>query len=167
MLQRHWKLWAAYALLVAGALLMLLPLAWMLSAAFKPLPEVMRVPPTWWPEHPTLENFRTVFTRFPLGRYLINTAVMSGIVVASVLVTSAMAGYALARFRFRAREALFLMFLASLMIPFQVRMIPLYQMLIHFRQVNTFPGLVFPFLVDAFGIFLMRQFFLTVPLDLI
>lgn len=157
----------SYTLLTLGSAVMLLPLAWMLSAALKPLPEVMRVPPTWIPEQPTLNNFVAVFSQFPIARYLFNTLLVSTVVVASVLLTSAMAGYALAKFRFRWAQALFLLFLTSLMIPFQVRMIPMYKMMIQADLVDTYLGLVFPWLVDAFGIFLMRQFMVTIPKDYI
>ncbi|WP_448593945.1 carbohydrate ABC transporter permease [Thermoflexus hugenholtzii] len=153
--------------LLAGSVVMLLPLAWMTSSAFKPLHEVMRIPPTWIPEEPTLENFRAVFAQFPFGRYFLNSLITSSLVTLSVLITSAMAGYALARFQFPGRDVLFIMILASLMIPFQTRMIPIYQLAITLHLQDTLLGVMFPWLVDAFGIFLMRQFMLTIPSDLI
>lgn len=152
-----------YALLLLGSWLMLLPLLWMVSASFKTLYEVMQVPPVWIPKKFILDNYRQVLLQFPMIRYLFNTLFVSVIVVLSVLLTSAMAGYALTKMRFRWAQAVLVLFLSSLMIPFQVRMIPLYKMTADLKLLDTFTGVVLPWLVDAFGIFLMRQFMLTVP----
>lgn len=162
-----WSRTLIYGLLAVAAVPMALPLVWMLSSALKPLPEVMVVPPTWIPRQPTVDNFVVVFTQLPFGRYLLNSVVVAGVVVVGVVVTSSMAGYAFAKFPFRGRELLFMAMLASLMVPFQVRMIPLYLMAIKLRLVNTLAGVSFPWLFDAFGIFLMRQFMRTIPTDLI
>ncbi|WP_376790987.1 carbohydrate ABC transporter permease [Thermoflexus sp.] len=156
-----------YLVLLTGSLVMLLPLVWMTSSAFKPLHEVMLIPPTWIPEEPTLDNFRAVFAQFPFGRYFLNSLITSSLVTLSVLLTSAMAGYALAKFHFPGRDLVFILVLSSLMVPFQTRMIPLYQLAISLRLQDTLLGVMFPWLVDAFGIFLMRQFMLTIPSDLI
>jgi len=157
----------AYAFLLLGLVPMLLPFAWMLSSAFKPLPEVMQVPPTWIPRHPTWDNFTAVFRQFPFGRYLLNSLIVAAVVVGAVLLVSAVAGYAFAKFEFPGRDLIFLAMLASLMVPFQVRMIPLYLMAIRLHLVDTLTGVSFPWLFDAFGIFLMRQFMRTVPSELI
>lgn len=156
-----------YALLTLGALPMLLPFVWMLSSALKPLPEVMLIPPTWIPSHPALDNFVAIFKQLPFGRYFLNSVLVAAIVVAGVLVVSAMAGYAFSKFTFPGRDLLFIVMLASLMVPFQVRMIPLYLVSINLRLVDTLWGVAFPWLFDAFGIFLMRQFIQTIPTDLI
>lgn len=158
---------ATYLLLALGGVVMVMPLVWMVSAAFKPLGEVMAVPPTWIPREPTLDNFRQVFAQFPFGRYIWNSFLVAAAVVVSVLLTSSLAGYALAKFRFPGRHVVLVAILTSLMIPFQVRMIPLYRMMVDAGLVNTFTGLVFPWLIDAFGIFLMRQFLLTIPDELV
>ncbi len=157
----------AHAFLVAGALGMLLPLAWMLGASFKPLAEVMQVPPTWIPAEPTLDNYRQVFLQFPFARYLLNSVIVATVVVISVLLTSAWAGYSFAKFDFPGKKVLFFLILSSLMIPFQTRMIPLYKMSVHLGLVDTWAGVTFPWLVDAFGIFLLRQFVVTIPSELI
>lgn len=167
MTEPRWARTLLYLVLIIGAIPMLLPLAWMLSSAFKPLPEVMVVPPYLIPKQPTPDNFVVVFTQLPFGRYLLNSVVVAVVVVAGVVFVSSMAGYALAKFPFRGREALFMAMLASLMVPFQVRMIPLYLMAMHLHIVNTLAGMAFPWLFDAFGIFLMRQFMRTIPTDLI
>lgn len=156
-----------YLLLSLGGIAMILPLIWMVSASFKPLGEVMQIPPTWIPRQPTLDNYREVFRQFPFARYIWNSLLVAAVVVGSVLFTSALGGYALAKYRFRGREFVFLAIMTSLMIPFQVRMLPLYRMMVEARLTNTFVGLVFPWLTDAFGIFLMRQFMRTVPDEIV
>lgn len=162
------RLWLllAYVVLTAGAVVMLLPLVWMVSAAFKPLNEIIRTPPTWIPMHPTLANFAEAFQQFSFGRYIWNSLWTTFIIVVSVLLTSATGGYALSKFQFPGRDVIFVVLLSSLMIPFQTRMIPLYQMMVKMHLVNTYTGVVFPFLFDAMGIFLMRQFMLGLPDEL-
>lgn len=159
--------WLTYIVLLAGAVWTLLPLAWMVSASLKPLSEVMRIPPTWIPLQPTLDNFRQVFVQFPFGRYLLNSVIVAAVVVASVLLTSSLAGYSLAKFNVPGRTFIFFLILSSLMVPFQTRMIPLYRMAVAFRLIDTRLGVMFPWLIDAFGIFLMRQFIATIPTELI
>lgn len=163
----RWLKILTYILLTCGLVPMLLPFLWMVSSAFKTLPEVMQIPPTWLPKQPILENFVAVFTQFPFARYIFNSVAVAAIVVFGVTIVSAMAGYAFSKFTFPGRDVLFIAMLASLMVPFQVRMIPLYLMSIKFRLVDTIAGLSFPWLFDAFGIFLMRQFMQTIPTELI
>lgn len=162
-----WGLALAYTILTAGAVIMLLPLAWMVSAAFKPLSEIIQVPPTWIPRHFTLQNFREAFAAFPVLRYIWNSLLTTTIIVLGVLMTSTMAGYALTKLRWPGREATFIVILSALMIPFQVRMIPLYRIAVAFHLVDTYMGVVFPWLFDAMGIFLMRQFIASIPDELI
>lgn len=156
-----------YVSLILGSIPMLLPFAWMLSAAFKPLDEVIRVPPTWIPERPTLDNFLQGFSQFPFWRYFLNSVIVSGVVVLGVLFTSTTAGYAFAKFAFPGRDVLFVLFLASLMVPFQVRMIPLFLLTDRLGLADTLAGVAYPWLFDAFGVFLMRQFIRTIPDELV
>ncbi|KKC30558.1 carbohydrate ABC transporter permease [Caldanaerobacter subterraneus] len=160
-------LFLLYGILIIGAVWMLLPLAWMTSAAFKPMSEIIQVPPTWIPKHFTLDNIKEVFKQVPFARYFLNSIVTTGVIVLSVLLTSTMAGYGFAKFNFKGKRILFLLILSSLMIPFQVRMIPLYQIAQHLKIVDTYLGVVFPWLFDAMGVFLMNQFMLTIPNELI
>lgn len=160
-------LFLLYGILIIGAVWMLLPLAWMTSAAFKPMSEIIQVPPTWIPKHFTLDNIKEVFKQIPFARYFLNSIVTTGVIVLSVLLTSTMAGYGFAKFNFKGKRILFLLILSSLMIPFQVRMIPLYQIAQHLKIVDTYLGVVFPWLFDAMGVFLMNQFMLTIPNELI
>lgn len=163
---RGW-LTARYLLLIAGAVLMVAPLLWMALASFKTLPEILRVPPTLLPESLHLDNYRTVLGDTAFVRYFLNSVLVAGITVASVLITSSMAGYAFAKFEFPGRRVLFVLVLATLMIPFQVRVIPLYVLASDLGLLDSYAGLVLPGLVDAFGIFLMRQYLQSIPSELI
>lgn len=158
---------ARYVLLIGGSLVMLAPLIWMVLASFKTLPEILKVPPTVLPESFNLDNFRTVLSDTEFPRYFLNSTIVAVVSVFSVLLTSSMAGYAFAKFQFPGRNVLFVLVLATLMIPFQVRVIPLYVLTNELGLLDTYPGMVLPGLVDAFGIFLMRQFMMAIPDDLI
>ncbi len=153
--------------LAAGAVIMLLPLFWMLSASVKPLPEILQVPPTWIPKAPTLKNYATVFQQMAFARYIANSLVVAAVTVVCVLLTSALGGYALSKFQFPGRDAIFVAILSTMMIPFQVRMIPLYVMVYQAKLVNTYAALILPGAVDAFGIFMLRQYIQSLPNDLI
>ena len=156
-----------YLVLVVGAVAMVTPLVWMVLASFKTLPEILAFPPTFLPEQVDLDNYRAVFETADFVRYFLNSAVIATISVASVLVTSSMAGYAFAKFSFPGRDVLFVVVLATLMIPFQVRVIPLYVLASDLHLLNSYAGMVMPTMVDAFGIFLMRQYMLSIPRELI
>ena len=158
---------AKYLLLLAGAVAMLTPLIWMVLASFKTLPEILTFPPTFLPKQLNLDNYRAVFDTADFVRYFVNSTIIAAITVASVLITSSMAGYAFAKFSFPGRDALFVLVLATLMIPFQVRVIPLYVLASDLHLLNTYGGMVLPTLVDAFGIFLMRQYMMSIPNELI
>jgi multiple sugar transport system permease protein len=156
-----------YVLLIAGAVVMLAPLAWMLLASFKTLPEILAFPPTLLPEQINLDNYRAVFETAEFTRYFVNSVIVAVVSVGSVLLTSSLAGYAFAKFTFPGHNVLFIGVLATLMIPFQVRVIPLYVLASDLHLLNTYAGLVMPTLVDAFGVFLMRQYMLSIPSELI
>ncbi len=127
----------------------------------------MRIPPTWIPNEPTLENFKQVFKQVPFAKYYLNSVIVAIIVIATVLLTSSSAGYVFAKFEFPGKSLWFFLILSSLMVPFQVRMIPLYRIGVSLGITDTLLGVSFPWLIDAFGIFLMRQFMLTIPSELI
>jgi multiple sugar transport system permease protein len=156
-----------YVFLIAGAVVMLAPLAWMLLASFKTLPEILAFPPTLLPEQINLDNYRAVFETAEFTRYFVNSVIVAVVSVGSVLLTSSLAGYAFAKFTFPGHNVLFIGVLATLMIPFQVRVIPLYVLASDLHLLNTYAGLVMPTLVDAFGVFLMRQYMLSIPSELI
>ena len=156
-----------YGLLSAGAVVMMAPLIWMVLASSKTLPEILKVPPTLLPEALRLDNYRTVLGDTQFVRYFFNSVIVAAITIASVLITSSMAGYAFAKFEFPGRNVIFALVLATLMIPFQVRVIPLYVLANDLHLLDTYAGLVLPGLVDAFGIFLMRQFLQSIPSELL
>lgn len=156
-----------YLLLLVGAVAMLTPLIWMVLASSKTLPEILTFPPTILPERLSLDNYRAVFDQADFVRYFLNSVIVAVVSVVSVLLTSSMAGYAFAKFQFPGRDILFIVVLATLMVPFQVRVIPLYVLASDLRLLNTYAGMVLPTLVDAFGVFLMRQYFMSIPNELI
>ncbi|WP_448604756.1 carbohydrate ABC transporter permease [Thermoleptolyngbya sp.] len=164
---RSLKTVALYALLGAIALVMLLPLIWLVSTAFKaPTENIFEFPPRFWPQSPTLQNFVTVWQTNPFGRYLFNSTLVAGLTVVLNLLFCSLAAYPLARLQFRGREALFLLIVATILIPFQIVMIPLYILAVKLGLRNTYLGLILPAIASAFGIFLLRQAFQGVPKEL-
>ncbi|MGF1495772.1 MAG: carbohydrate ABC transporter permease [Elainellaceae cyanobacterium] len=156
-----------YVLLGAIALLMLLPLLWLVSTAFKsPAEDIFQFPPRFWPQAPTLQNFVQVWETNPFGRYLFNSSLVAGLTVGLNLLICSLAAYPLARLRFRGREALFTLIVATILIPFQIVMIPLYLLAVQLGLRNSYLGLIFPAIASAFGIFLLRQAFQGVPKEL-
>src|SRR5581483_6562474 len=138
------------------------------SASFKTLAEALQVPPQWLPSTLSLRNYQEVFNQQPLfGRFFLNSVIVAVVTVISVLITSSLAGYAFAKFNFPGKNLLFVFFLSTMMIPFQVRMVPLFVMVSDWHLTDTYAGLILPGLVEAFGIFLMRQFITSIPNDLI
>lgn len=144
----------------------LLPVAIIVLTAFKPTAEVNAYPPTLLPTQWTLDNLLRIFTELPLARLLLNSVVFAGGVTLCALVFDSLAAYALARIDFRGRKVLLVAIIASLMIPFQATLIPVYQLVAELGWINTYQGLIAPRAADAFGIFLLRQFFLALPRDL-
>lgn len=147
-------------------LLMLLPIVWMLFTAFKPEADIVSYPPTLWPRELTLEHFVDVWERIPFARLYVNTIIFAGSVTIISLLLDSMAAYALARISFRGRGVVFVGILLLLMLPFQVTLIPLYDMLNGMGLTNTLPGMIIPRMTNAFGIFFLTQFFLSLPKDL-
>lgn len=156
-----------YVMLTLGAAGMLFPVLWMLSIALKPADEIFTPAPQFLPRHFAWENFAVGWHRSSFSRYFGNSLIVAcGAVAFSVLFNS-MAGFGLAKYRFRGREALFLLILSALMIPEHVRIIPLYLLMSKIKWVDTFQGLIIPVISQAFGVFLMRQYMTTLPDDLL
>lgn len=151
--------------LVVTAAIML-PVIIIVLTAFKPAAEVNAYPPTLAPADWTLDNFRAIFSELPFARLIGNSFVFAGGVTLFALVFDSLAAYALARLDFRGSKVLLIVIIASLMIPFQATLIPIYQLVSDLGWVNTFAGLILPRAADAFGIFFLRQFFLSLPRDL-
>lgn len=156
----------AYAALAAMALLTLVPIVWMVLTSFKSAPELAANPPTWWPKEWHLENYARAWSFAPFGRFLMNSAIMVGGITVLQVTTSAAAAYAFARLNFRGRDLLFLLYLATLMIPPQVIVIPQFIIVKELGWVDTYQGLIIPQAFTAFGVFLLRQFFIGIPIEL-
>jgi multiple sugar transport system permease protein len=169
-----------HLLLAAGAVTMILPFLWMLSTSLKPEAQIFRFPPVWIPSRWEWSNYTRSMEAAPFGRYFLNTIIFSAAVTLSNLLFCSMAAYAFARLRFRGRNVLFILVLGTMMIPAQVTMVPVFVMLKHWPLtggndllgagghglLNSYVGLVLPGAVGAFGIFLLRQFFMTLPREL-
>lgn len=161
-----WR-WILLTLVVTlGAIGMLLPVVWMLSTSLKPSDAILSLPPRLIPEHPTLTPFRAVAEAFPMVRVFFNSVGVAAVTTFGQLVLSSMAGYAFARFRFRGRDTLFFLYLATLMVPFVVTVTPLFIIVRALGWTNSYAGLIVPPMFSAFGTFLMRQFFLDLPREL-
>ena len=143
------------------------PLVWMVLSSLKTPAETMQVPPVWLPESPSLDAFEKVSGVINVGRSMLNSAVIATITTAGIIVTSLMAGYAFAKHRFRGRNALFALLIATMFLPPIVTLIPLYRMIGSIGLDGSLAGVILPNLANAFGIFLMRQFIAGVPDDLI
>ncbi|EHO6474911.1 carbohydrate ABC transporter permease [Listeria monocytogenes] len=157
---------AVITILTVGGFFMILPFIWMVLSSLKTDAEILKIPPTIWPETFTLDNFTKLFTEMDFAIYLKNTLI---IVFFSFfgLFLNAMAGYVFAKFKFKGKNKLFYLVLATMMIPGQVTMIPVYLLLNAAGLTNTMTGIVLPGLVGAFGIFLFRQFMSTISDDLL
>lgn len=147
------------------AVLMLVPLGWMLLTAVSTLSESRRFPPRL-PAGIEWENFRDAWTTAPFGDWVLNTFIVSAVCVVANLAFCSMAGYALARIRFRGSAAAFVLMLATLMVPFQVVMIPTLVVMKQLHLVDTLAALALPNLATPFGVFLLRQFFMSMPVEL-
>ncbi len=156
-----------YLLLIAIACLMLFPLLWLVGTSFKsPTEDIFTFPPQILPRQPTWENFATVWDTYPFALHLYNSAIVAVISVGLNLLLCSLAAYPLSRLNFRGRELIFALILATITIPFQIVMIPLYILAVNLGLRNTYLGIVLPNLTSAFGIFLLRQAFKAVPLEL-
>ncbi len=156
-----------YFLLAGIAVVMLTPLLWLVSTAFKsPTENIFQFPPQLWPSQPTLSNFITVWQTNPFGRYLLNSLLVALLTVVFNLTFCALAAYPLARLQFWGRDWLFTAVVSTIMIPFQIVMIPLYILAVQLGLKNSYLGVIFPAIASAFGIFLLRQAFQGVPKEL-
>jgi ABC-type glycerol-3-phosphate transport system permease component len=154
-----------YLVLGLGAVLMLFPLFWMLTTAFKSENEIFATPTQWLPSQLHLENFSIPFQEKPFVRWFFNSMVVAIAITVGNLLIASLAGYGFAKFKFVGRELMFGLILATFMIPIQVTMIPLFFIVKGLGWVDSYWGLIVPVMVDAFGIFLMRQFIQDIPND--
>ena len=145
----------------------MLPMIWMVSASLMPAGEATTYPPKLLPRTITLEHYRSLFTRLSLGRYLLNSTIIAFTVTAISIIINSMAGYAFAKLRFRSRERLFRVLATGLVVPVQVSMLPLFLLMRELGLINTYWGVIIPSMASIFGIFLVRQYALSIPDDLL
>jgi multiple sugar transport system permease protein len=157
---------ATHLILAVGALAMIGPFVWSILTSFKSLGEAIQVPPTILPEQLLWENYAQVFTQLPFLAFYENTIIVKAVKVVGVLITSSLAGYAFARIDFPGRKVLFALYLAVLMVPYQIFLLPQFLIMAKLGWVNTLLALIVPGLFDAVGTFLLRQFFMGLPREL-
>ena len=154
-----------YILLIMGGLVMIVPFAWMISTSLKSGQYVLSMPPQLIPNPATLDSYRRIFELYPIGRMLFNSLFVAGLTTIGQLITCSMAAYAFARLKFRGHNFVFLLYLATLMVPFQVTITPLFILMRIFGWINTYQGLILPGVFSAFGTFMLRQAFMTIPTE--
>jgi multiple sugar transport system permease protein len=163
----RWGSVVVLALLSIGLAATLLPFVWMVLGAFKTRAEIMARPVTWWPVSPTLENFRQWLLEFDIARPFFNSVFIAVVAVATTLLFCSMVGWALAKLQFPGRNVLIAIVLGTLFVPGIVTLIPQFVLIARMGLVNTYWGLILPGMVGAFGVFLMRQFMLEIPDELL
>ena len=167
--QRRTKLLAdglTYVVLIAGGVFMFLPFAWMVLSSVKSLPEIYAFPPRFWPEQLMWSNYVETWNALPFGRFFGNSLLVATTVTLGQLFTCSLAGYSFARLRFPGRDAIFIGYLATIMVPFAVVMIPLFILMRTLGWLDTRYALIVPALFSPWGTFLMRQFMLSIPHEL-
>lgn len=166
---RDWKRTGAklllYLILLIGGLGMIFPFVWMASSSLKHAQDIYTL--SIIPKNPTLDNFRTVFNQTSYVRWFANSLIVATITTASVAFFDSLAGYTLAKFRFPGQTIIFIAILSTLMVPTEMLVIPWYVVAIDLKWTNSYWGIMFPGVISAFGVFLMRQFFMGVPNDLL
>jgi multiple sugar transport system permease protein len=164
--QDRWRRWLVLALLWGVAILFLIPLLWMLSSSLKPTYQIFETPPSWIPNPPRWENYTEALTTLPFALYIRNTAIITLLTIVGHLISCTLIAYAFARLHAPGRDALFVVMLATMMLPYPVTMTPLYVIFNRLGWINTILPLTAPaFFGSAFYIFLMRQFFMSIPRD--
>ena len=162
-----WSLLLQLTVLLLVALVVLIPLLWLLSTSLKgPAEDIFQAPPSLFPAQPSLQAYGTLFSQSPMGRYLLNSTVVSVFSVVANLLFCSLAAFPLARMRFRGRGIVLALVVATILIPFQVVMIPLYLLMVQLGLRNSLMALILPNAATAFGIYLLRQSFLGVPKEL-
>lgn len=158
--------WGLNSILVLLGLLMMAPFFWVLVNSFIPQASALTLPPRWWPTPSTLSNYARVFTLIPFALLTLNSLKITLIVTVGGLATSSLAAYALARLQFPGRTCIFVLFLSALMVPAQVTAIPTFILIRYLGLLDTQEAVYIPALINVLGIFLLRQFFLSIPREL-
>ncbi|WP_091709435.1 carbohydrate ABC transporter permease [Microbacterium sp. cf046] len=159
--------WWLYVVLTVGVIAMIIPFIWMILGSFKTTTEIRQYPTEFLPRDPTLENYVQLFGRLDFAQFFFNSFVVAVFVTLGNIVFSSMVGYALAKLEFRGKKLLFALVLGTLMVPGVVTFVPLFVLTANLGLVNSYPGLILPFLITPLGVFLMRQFMLSLPDDII
>ncbi len=159
--------WLSLVLVSFGALIMIVPFAFMVITSFKTQAEIIAIPAVWLPSQLTLDNFVQVWNRTELLRSLINTAYVAVVITAATVFSSSLMGFVFSKYEFRGRDVIFTISLAGMMLPFYVISIPLYLMIITLGWVNSYAALIVPSLYNSFGVFMMRQFMFSIPSELL
>jgi multiple sugar transport system permease protein len=159
---------AIQVVLVAFGLVMVFPLFWLISTSLRPAPELLETPPQLLPQHWTLDNYANAFAAAPFGTWLLNSLIFATISTVFILLTSLVAGYILAKFKFPGNNFLFILILATAIVPFEIYMLPVFLEVQALSLINTMPGLILPYVILSYGIFFMRQNVLaSVPEELL
>lgn len=156
-----------YAVLIITSIMMIVPFYWSLATSLKLEQNVFSNPPQWIPNPATLENFIQVLTRIPFLRYFSNSVFVALVTTLGHVFFDTLAAYAFAKLKFPGRDQIFFIMLLALMVPFQVNLIPMYRIMATLHWTNTYLALIIPNLTSIFGIFLMRQFLMTIPNELL
>lgn len=165
-IERPWISALRFAVIAAGAVIFLFPFVWMVATSLTTDSELFKTPPSIIPNPVDTSAYERLFSgEIPLGRWILNSLGVSLVVMLLQVLTSAMAAYAFTRFQFRGRNAIFVLFLATLMVPFQVMVVPLFIELRYLGLLDSYAGLIIPEIAMPFGVFLLRQAFLTIPRD--
>ncbi len=165
--RRRFPHWWLYLILTVGLVAVVTPFVWMVLGSFKSEGELRQSPPTWWPQSGSWDNYTQLFSQFGFGTYFFNSTVVAVTVTIGNLLFCSMLGYALAMLEFKGKRALFVLVMVTLLIPGVVTFVPLFVLVANAGLVDTLPALILPFLVSPFGVFLMRQFIIGLPRELL
>jgi multiple sugar transport system permease protein len=165
-LGRNWPSLVAHAVLIAGALTMVIPFLWMLHTSTMPVTQAYKYPPVLFPTRRAWENYQVALSLMPFGRFYLNSLIVSTAITIAQLVTCSLGAFAFARLRFPGKDALFLVYLATMMVPFEVTLIPNFVIVRELGWIDSYWALVGPLVFSAYGTFLLRQYFKTIPGEL-
>ena len=157
---------AIYGVLIVAGIIAIVPFLYVISTSLKDTASLFSYPPEWIPSEPTLSNFLNLLEEYPYVRWTLNSLIVASVVTIIKVIIDSMAGYAFAKMSFPGRDALFLVILMTLMVPFAATLIPLFIIVRNLNLTNTYPGLILPALASPIGIFMMRQFIESLPTDL-
>lgn len=155
-----------YAIIVFGCVVTVLPFMWMISTSLKPLSEVFAMPPKFIPTRVQFSNYKDVASQIPIMRYFFNSLLIASIVTIGTLITTILAAFAFSKMNFWGRDLIFSILIGTMMVPSELTLIPNYITIAKFGWINTYAGLTIPWIISVFSIFLLRQFFLTIPKSL-